>query len=110
MNNFFLEIDYSSPIESLTEKLSFGGQMFVLGIGTVFAVLGLIWLVLTVFKSFFETKSHKPVKNTEMGVTSVPTVKNTDDGEIVAAIICAIALAESEEEGTKFRVVSFKRR
>ena len=44
MNNFFLEMDYSSPIESLTEKLSFGGQMFVLGMGTVFAVLGLIWL------------------------------------------------------------------
>ena len=110
MNNFFLEIDYSRPIESLAEKLSFGGQMFVLGMGTIFAVLGLIWLVLTIFKSVFETKNNNSTQNVKTVVSPDPITKNNDNGEIVAAIACALALAESEEEGTKFRVVSFKRR
>jgi len=34
----------------------------------------------------------------------------SDEGEIVAAIAAAIAMAESECEQTKFRVVSFKRK
>ena len=36
-------------------------------------------------------------------------VKEEDDKEIIAVIAAAIAMAESDNSGMKFRVVSFKR-
>ena len=33
-----------------------------------------------------------------------------EDGEVIAAIAAVLALAESESGGTKFRVVSFRRK
>lgn len=43
-------------------------------------------------------------------VEEVSTVASDNDGEIIAVITAAIAMAESESDGLKFRVVSFKRK
>ena len=36
-------------------------------------------------------------------------ISEADDGEIIAVLAAAIAAAESEDNGLKFRVVSFRR-
>ena len=115
MNNFILSISPDQYAEKLnfSEALGFGGQMILLGIGAVFAVLGIIWAILTVFKMVFTNtdKKEKPVKVKEENVISAPAQVHTADAEIVAVIAAAIAMAEAENgSNLKFRVVSFKRK
>lgn len=118
--NLLLEVgksDYSDKIldtKGLLETLGFGGKMAAIGILTVFAILGIIWVCLTVFKYVFteqnKTKSVK-IKETVIEDASVPeAIVYNNDEEIIAVIAAAIAMAEEENQGAKFRVVSFRRR
>lgn len=108
--NFLLEVtDYTKPVESFVDRLRFGGSMLLLGMAIVFAVLVIIWGSLSIFKLYFSKYEAKPKEVVEPPVTPAP-VAVTDDGEIVAVIAAAIAAAEAESDGTKFRVVSFKRK
>lgn len=117
--NFLLEItkdDYTTPIittKGFSETLLFGLQMVLIGMATVFAVLILLWIALTLFKVFFhdiaKTKKESKTENTPTPVAA-PLVNSTSDEEIVAVIAAAIAMAESESNGIKFRVVSFNRK
>lgn len=45
--------DYTKPIESTADKLAFGGQMLLIGLGIVFGVLILLWLSLELFRLLF---------------------------------------------------------
>ena len=107
------EVNKTAPLGSFADKLSYGGTMLLIGMLTVFAVLTLIMLSLYAFKFFFHDLAQKK-KATPKVVQSVEaapvTVSKSNDEEIVAAIASAIAMAESESDGIKFRVVSFKRR
>ena len=108
--NFLLNID-----ANYGEKLLFGGQVVLIGMATVFAVLGLLWACLTVFKMVFydipNRRTAKIVPDTTVREEVVePVVYEDDDNEIVAVIAAAIAMAESESVGAKFRVVSFRRK
>ncbi len=107
------EIDYSKPIEGFLDKLQFGGMMLLIGMATVFAVLIILWLALLLFKLAFHDLPAKrkagATEKTEV-VETVETPAVSNDGEIIAAIAAAIAMAESESNGVKFRVVSFRRR
>lgn len=115
--NFLLEVtDYSKPIDGFADKLLFGGQMVLIGMSVVFSVLVLLWLSLLAFKLFFhDLPSKKKAKKSVAVATKAEPVKETavktqtNDDEIVAVIAAAIAAAESESSGLKFRVVSFKR-
>lgn len=102
------------------ETLTMMWQTVVLGMGMVFAVLAILWVILSIFKLVFAGKSSKQQKVTapkietkvELEKTSVP-VLTKDDGALVAVITAAVAayMAESGEtvpEGG-FRVVSFTR-
>lgn len=109
MNNFMLEIDYSKPIEGAMQKFIFGGQMLLIGMLTIFAVLALIWLALVIFKTLFANLG-KPAKAPEAPKPVIIAEPENNDEEIIAAIAAAIALAESETDDTKFRVVSFRKR
>lgn len=103
---------YSEKL-GLADSLEFGGQMVLLGMGAVFAVLTLIWLVLTIFKLVFTKINANEKKETPATVVApAPTVQAvTSDSEIVAVIAAAIAMAQSEcGDDVKFRVVSFKRK
>ena len=104
-------MDYSQPIAGFGEKLSFGGMMLLVGIAAVFAVLTLIWLSLTIFSAIFkkisDDKQKKALESEPIPEPVEPTA-NTDE-EIVAVIAAAIAMAESESDGIKFKVVSFRR-
>ena len=108
-----LEIDYTKPIEGFGNKLSFGGEMLLLGMGTVFSVLIIIMISMYLFKLFLHDIPAKRKADEVKAPTvytqtdSVPVA--TDNDEIIAVIAAAIAMAESETQGAKFRVVSFKR-
>ena len=96
----------------LTDALTFGGAMLLIGMLTIFAVLIILWAFLSVFKAVFhETSGKAKVKleatpaPVQSSVASAPA-----DGELVAVIAAAIAMAEAENSGLKFRVVSFRRK
>ena len=96
-----------------SEALSYGGQMFLIGMAVVFSVLAVIYLCLLLFKTAFaNTAKKKPVveKKVEAPVAVAPAAVN-NEAEIVAVIAAAIAMAEAESGNeTKFRVVSFRRK
>lgn len=107
-----------------------GIQTAILGMLTVFAVLIIIWGCLELFHYCFYTlpESRKNASsadkagnsedtaeaNAEEYVTEAP--EETDDGELVAAIVAAITALRAEEAGASgtapsaFKVVSFRRR
>ena len=115
--NFFLAISsdhYDDPIiktDGFLETLGFGGQMLLLGVLTVFAVLARIWGALVIFERVFHKegakKAEKPAPAPVVVSQAAPV---SNDDEIVAVIAAAIAMAESESGGAKFRVVSFRRK
>lgn len=92
------------------------GKNFLSVCIVILIALATIFLGLLIIKFFIklikgEPLGNRPVKstsNTESGeLISENNVTNND--EIVAVIAAAIATAESENSGLKFRVVSFKR-
>ncbi len=114
--NYLLALDVSvNDSLSVSEALGFGGQVVLLGMLTVFAVLVILWFSLSLFKFFFADlrlgeKLERPKEITTAPVVEAPVYTATDE-EIVAVIAAAIAAAESEAPtGVKFRVVSFKRK
>ena len=102
-------MDPTAKIDNFWERLTFGGSMLLIGIAVVFAVLIIIWASLAVFKIYFANGEKKaPVE--EAPVTPVEQAAVPQDTEIVAVIAAAIAAAESESNGIKFKVVSFRRK
>ena len=98
----------------LGSTIAFGGEVVLVGMLTVFSVLGIIWLCLTVFRVVFYDLPNKKSSNAVAEVKAAPVVAaveqvETNDDEIIAVIAAAIAAAESENNGLKFRVVSFRR-
>ncbi len=108
--NFLLEVtDYTKPVDGFLDRLSFGGFMLLLGMAIVFSVLVTIWGSLTLFKLYFSKRETQPKEVVE--VPAAPVVEALPaETEIVAVIAAAIAAAEAESDGTKFRVVSFRRK
>jgi len=117
--NFLLEItkdDYGT--KNLLSKFDFGeifmfgGKMLLIGMIAVFSVLCVIWALLIIFgKAFNKNKpAIQEVKQPEVPVVESVTSASNNDEEIIAAIAAAIAMAESEGSGVKFRVVSFRRK
>jgi sodium pump decarboxylase gamma subunit len=119
MNNL-LEIgkeNYNEVIintQGFMETLTYGAKMVLIGMLAVFSVLCLIWFCLYLFGVAFngasvKNKDEKTVKE-EVNITPLESSGSENDDEIIAVIAAAIAMAESEAEGTKFRVVSFRRK
>ena len=130
-----LDIDYTRPISSIGDKFLFGGQMLLIGMAVVFAVLVLLWLSLELFRIVFarlepkladfslvnlfrgnsdKPKTEKPpkpekpkaAKKSETPAPAAPAAAT--DTEIIAVITAAIAASENAPIGS-FRVVSFRR-
>lgn len=105
----------SLNISDLKDALLVGGGVLLLGTATVFAVLCILWLFIVLFRLCFHElpklikKRRKKVAPTLVPVQSVTETKSKDEKEIIAVIAAAIAMAESEGSGMKFKVVSFRR-
>ena len=99
------------------------GQMLVVGLGMVFLVLAILWIILMIFEKAMGTK-EKPVKKQDATPApppvskpaSVPVAPVADDGATVAAITAAIAAMIASDERLSgefaggFRVVSFRKK
>ena len=108
-------VDFANfDISQLGDALIFGGAILLIGMLAIFAVLTLLWLCLIVFKILMHSTAKGKDKAVELSSTPetviAPVVKASAESEIVAVIAAAIAMAESESDGIKFRVVSFKRK
>ncbi len=110
---FMLEVN---PNETMNffDAFSFGGQTTLIGMATVFTVLVIIWGALSIFKLFLYDIPNNKKKIEEPAVTESkvhPTDEvSKDSSEIVAVIAAAIAAAEADSNGAKFKVVSFRRK
>lgn len=110
----------ASAFENMTfaDRASEALRVSLLGIGMVFAVLAILWLVLEVFRYVFydlpnkgkldEKKTEKPVKTEPAPAPVVTQVTASDDGEIIAAITAALCVV-LDKPATGFRVVSFRK-
>ena len=107
-------IDYSNfDFSQIKDVLIFGGSILLIGMATIFAVLIILWAFLALFKLVFHNSGKKEAKKSQKavvgGTEKAENDTGTDQGEIIAVIAAAIAMAESENSDLKFRVVSFRR-
>ena len=106
-------------------RLQKAGLMIIQGMGMVFLVLAVLWLVLLIFKKVFYKEGGKPAKAPKAeapvapvapAVPAVPVAPATDDGQLIAAITAAVAAyiesdpALSSQFASGFRVVSFTKK
>jgi len=100
--NFLLNTNANNLLDGL--------ETFFVGILIVFAVLVLIMLALKLFQLLFAKNTSNAKNTTPATIESTVVQAANYDDEIVAVIAAAIAMAESETNGLKFRVVSFRRK
>lgn len=99
------------------EKLIYGLKVTVLGMGTVFAVLLFLWLVLMLLQLFYKKKNvSENADDTKIitpttPIVPLPTVVETEDdeSELVAVIMAAVYAASGAIPGT-LRMISYKKR
>ena len=96
-------------------------EMTLLGMGMIFAVLGVLWGVLAIFKLVFarpqkkskEEVAQKQEQTVAATTEPAPVVSANDDAELVAILTAAIVAYESENNPNaapaNFRVVSYRR-
>ena len=117
MFDFYLA---AAAAEAMTfgDQMALGGQVMLLGIGTVFAVLAILWglvellhLILSPLSGEKKKKSKEPAPapvEAAPAPAPVPASAPADNLEIIAVITAAVAAA-SGSSPSSFRVVSFKR-
>ena len=98
---------------SFAERVAYSGRMFLIGQGTVFAVLALLWGALVLFRLLIarEKKSEKLPPAVEKTAPVVQNAPQSNDA-LLAVITAAVAATMAEEnngEAPAFRVVSFRR-
>ena len=109
------------------QKIANGLVVVVVGMLAIFAVLGALMCVLSLFKVFFydipeKKKAALKAKQEQVKLNSseiVPviigsessTTESEDDSQLIAVITAAVAayIADSEKSVLPFRVVSYKR-
>ena len=101
------------------ERLALAGQMTLLGMAMIFAVLSALWGVLAIFKLIFAKPEKKvkaaPAPKPEPVVVPEPVVAPaaSNDAELIAVLTAAIAAYEASQGNEVapggFRVVSFRR-
>ena len=101
------------------ERAAYSGRMFLIGQGTIFLVLAILWGVLVLFNRFAVRRSNEKapvVSSNSAPVQAKPApaqagVPQNNDA-VIAAITAAVAATLAEENGGEapaFRVVSFRR-
>lgn len=109
---------YLNASLTLGEKFALSGEMLLRGMGTVFMVLIILYVILLIFGKAFSgsgkknTDSKPAVQTVEPVHEEAPVPAAADDGALVAAITAAIEAyrAENEKTNSAFRVVSFRQK
>lgn len=109
-------VDFGNfEVGQLWDAFKFGGSVLLMGMLTIFAVLTILWGCLLLFKLFFHDLKYRTKQSAKSQPVAVTVATETprevqDDGELIAVIAAAIAMAESENSDVKFKVVSFRRK
>lgn len=104
---------------SFGERAAYAGRMVLIGMGTIFLSLAILWGVLELFRRLVvrdadESKSDAapaPVAKAAPAPAAPPAPAANNDA-VIAAITAAVAATLAEENGgvaPAFRVVSFKK-
>lgn len=129
MDQFFLKAASEPDIGGFMspERLELAGQVLLIGLGMVFAVLALLWGILTIFGKVMtrqKKQANEPAPAPEAPAEEIapalsepePAAASAeDDGELIAVITAAVAAAIESDEvlssrfESGFRVVSFKK-
>lgn len=125
-NDKFLVLESASlnKVDTMSDAMAKAGMNTLLGMGSVFAVLILISLIISSFgliskvqsgakKAEKEAPKAEPAKAVENAVAQIvaqETVAATDDTELIAVIAAAIAASEGQTSTDGFVVRSIKRR
>ena len=117
-----LNLDFSKPIvdfgnfdiSQIGNAFLYGISVLLIGMITIFAVLCILWLFLVGFKLLFHDLPAKKLAKKKAAPIANPVerkaeVSATTDGELIAVITAAVAMAERDHSGMKFKVVSFRR-
>lgn len=98
-------------------RLSMAGLMIIQGMGMVFLVLAILWIVLMIFKKVFYKEPKTTTKKVEEPApAALVAAAPANDDALVAAITAAVAAyidsdpALSSQFAGGFRVVSFKKK
>ena len=95
------------------ERLALAGQMTLIGMGMIFAVLAILWGILAIFKLVFSRPKKEEKISVSAPVVEEQPMEQTDEQELIAVITAAItAYRENQEPDLApngFRVVSFRR-
>ena len=91
-------ITLSAASMTFSERMSYGLQVFAVGLGTVFAVLTALWLALILFKVFlYDMPMKKEKKKAEEALKNTPAVV----AEPVAEPVVEEAAEEAAEEAVE---------
>ena len=108
---------FTSLLAVSADNLALGGQVVLIGLGTVFSVLILLWLCLELLHFLLNIRAskadsaNKAVTLPASAADAIPVVTESDDDEdeIAAVIAAAVYAAQAETPHSTFRAVSFKR-
>lgn len=99
-----------STTMTLAERMQHAGTGTVIGVATVFAVLGLLLIILFLMQYIFSPKKEKKAETTVQSVIQPVAQVKTDDNEIIAVITAAVAaMFDAKGIKTNFKIKSFKR-
>jgi sodium pump decarboxylase gamma subunit len=105
---------------ALGDRVAYAGQLTLIGMVTIFAVLALLLGAISVMRVLLQDKNNPKKKAVSQNndvmempaaVTPAPQPAHSvnDDAALLAAITAAIAVVwEAEHPGTGFRVVSYR--
>ncbi len=101
---------YTNAMLAMTfwERTVYSGQMLLIGLGTVFAVLSLLWGALEIFRRLVPSREKPAVKS----VQEAKAAPKGEDPALIAVITAAVAATLAAENGgqpTGFRVVSYRK-
>ena len=108
------EEDLGGPLSPA--RLQRAGLMIIQGMGMVFLVLAVLWLVLLIFKKIFYKDPAAASKKAPEPAPAAPVATPASDDALVAAITAAVSAyidsdpALSSQFKGGFRVVSFKKK
>ena len=108
------EEDLGGPLSPA--RLQRAGLMIIQGMGMVFLVLAVLWLVLLIFKKIFYKDPAAASKKAPEPAPAAPVATPASDDALVAAITAAVSAyidsdpALSSQFAGGFRVVSFKKK
>lgn len=103
------------------ERTAYAGKMFVIGLGTVFVALAILWGVLEIFRRLITKEPAAPEQTAPtpapaaapaQPVPTAPPTTSVGNDALIAVITAAVAAAMAEENGgvsPNFRVVSFRK-